>query len=374
MMCRMQAPTRTSPMTSSPRSRHPRTLVVAGGAVAALLLASAPASAQEAATAKATGTTTIKLSSSVKSVLKRSKVSLSGVSPARRGATAVKLPLRTATVDPTAGSGTLNHAGSLRFRRGKRSIALKTFRVAIQQTKSNVNVGVGSSRVRAFDLDTSGITIKQAKRKLTLGNLKVTLTAVGASRLNRALGVTRFKPGASFGVSSTVIDVPAGTGTGTGTGSATGALKSGTASLTLSSEAKAGLGATGASITATAPATGSGTGPYAFPITGGSLDASKGFAGSATLAGSLALTYQGQTLVLQDPIVDLAGSVVTAIVNGARVEAFSLETAGLRNVRYDGQLVLDGIVVRRAKTGPLADPNGAPSGVIGTLRLDAKTD
>lgn len=345
-------------------------MAVAGGATAALLAAASPATAA-GTTAKASGTTTVKLSSSFASAMKRSKVSLSGLSPARRGATAVKLPLSSATIDPEAGAGTLNHSGSLRFRRGKRALTLKTFRVAVQPTSSNISAGIGRSRVRMFDVDTSGVKIAQGRKRLTLSNLKVTMTAIGASRLNRALGVTRFRSGGALGVATATIDTPAGGG-GSSTSGTT--LTSGAATLSLTDEAKGGIAASGGSISTVSPATGSGTGPFVFPITGGALDASKGFAGSATLGGALTLTAQGQTLALQDPIVDLAGSVITANVNGSRVEAFSLDTSTLRNVRYDGQLVLDAIVVKRARSGPLSDTSGQPSGVIGTLRLDAKTD
>ncbi|MDO9408261.1 HtaA domain-containing protein [Patulibacter sp.] len=368
----MQSPDRPSTTTATRRpSPRLRAVVVAGGTAAALLAATGTATAAES-TAKASGTTTVKLASSFTASMKRSKISLSGVSPARRGATAVKLPLKSATIDAEAGSGTLNHSGALRFRRGKRSITLKTFRVAVLPTGSNISVGVGSSRVRIATVDTSGVKIAQGKRKLTLSNLDVKLTAIGASRLNRALGVTRFRSGASLGAASAAIDTPAGGGA---SGAAAGSvLKSGVATLSLTNEAKGGIAASGGSISTVAPATGSGTGPFSFPITGGSLDASKAFAGQATLGGAMTLTAQGQTLTLQDPIVDLAGAVITANVNGARVEAFSLDVSPLRSVRYDGQLVLDGIVVKRARSGPLSDTSGQPAGVIGTLRLDAKTD
>lgn len=358
-------------MSHSRTSPRLRAAVVAGGTVAALAAVAAPASAAEA-TAKASGTTTVKLSSSIKSTMKRAKVTLSGVSPARRGATAVKLPLTSATVDPEAGSGTLNHKGALRFKRRGRSITLKTIRLTLTPSQATVTATIGRSRVRIATVDTSGVKITQARKRLTLGGLQVDLTAIGASRINRALKIQRFEAGQALGVASAAIAVPAGTG---GTGSTAGSnLKSGTSTLSLTNEAKSGLAGSGATIGTAAPATGSGSGPYAFPITGGALDASRNFAGSVPLSGSLLLSSGGNTLTLKDPIVDLAGSVVTAEVNGSRVPAFALDLAGLRHVRYDGQLVLDGIVVRRATSGPLADPGGAPSGVIGTLRIDARTD
>lgn len=368
----MQAP-KTSP---TPSAHRLRVLAVTGGTAAALLLASAPASAAEA-TAKASGTTTIKLSSAVKRAMKRGRISLSGVSPARRGATAVKLPLRSATIDAEARSGTLNHAGSLRFKRKRRTITLKTFRVALAPSGSSVSVGVGRSRVRSFEIDTTRVKITQGRRKLTLSNLKVTLTPIGASRLNRALGGTRFKSGATFGTASAAINTPAAGGGTVGTGGGAGigsTLKGGTSTLSLTPEAKAGIAASGGIVGTVAPATGSGDGPFAFPITGGALDASRSFAGTVSLSGSLTLTAQGNTITLVDPIVDLGGSVVTAVVNGTRVEAFSLVLGTLRHVRYDGQLVLDGIVVKRARTGPLADPQGNVGGPIGTLRIDARTN
>ncbi|MEV4422074.1 hypothetical protein AB0L40_19140 [Patulibacter sp. NPDC049589] len=361
-------------MTPNTRSSHRlRALVVTGGTAAALLVAAAPSSAADT-TAKASGTTTIKLSSALTSAMKKGKVALRGVAPARRGATAVKLPLSTATFNADGTSGTLNHAGSLKFVRRGRSITLKTFRIAVAPSGSNVTVGIGSSRVRAFNVDTSAAKVVQTKKKLTLSNLKVTLTPIGASRLNRALKIQRFKSGMSLGVTSASVDIPAGTGTGTpSTGSGT-VFKSGTASLTLTDAAKAGIAATpGASLNTTAPATGAGTGPYAFPITGGTVDGAKAFAGSVTLAGALNLTADGQTLTLSDLIIDTANSVITAVVGGTRIEAFSLDQSPLRSVAYDGQLVLGGIVVKRAKTGPLSDQTGAAPGVIGTLRIEALT-
>jgi hypothetical protein len=369
MMPATPDPTRTNTMPSpAPLSHRLRVLIVAGGASAALLAAAAPSSAAETTT-KASGTTTIKLSAAVKSAMKKGKVTLGGIAPGKRGATTVKLPLGSATIDPDTGSGTLNHTGGVRFKRGGRTIALKAFRVAVAPESSSISVAIGSSRVRMFDVDTSDVKIAQTAKRLTLGNLDVKLTSVGASRLNRALKVSRFRSGMSVGVASAAIATP-----GAAAPAGSTVLKSGTTTLTLTPEAKAGLAQSGATIGTNAPATGSGSGPYAFPITGGALDASKAFAGSATHSGALVLTAQGQSLTLQDPVVDLAASQVTAVVNGTRVEAFSLDLSTLRHVRYDGQLVLDGIVVKRAKSGPLSDPSGAPSGVIGTLRLDAKTD
>ena len=65
--------------------------------------------------------------------------------------------------------------------------------------------------------------------------------------------------------------------------------------------------------------------------------------------------------------------VLTAVVNGSRVEVFSLDLSTVRNVAYEGQLVLDGIIVKRARTGPFSDPSGDVGGPIGTLRIDALT-
>lgn len=359
-------------MTPTKRATHRlRLLAVAGGTTAALLVAAAPSSAADT-TAKATGTTTIKLSTAIKNAMKKGKTQLKGVSPAKRGATAVKLPLKSASVDMTAGSGTLNHSGAIKFVRRGRSISLKSFKLAITPKSSTISVTVGSSSVRAFNVDASGVKIKQTKKKITLSDLQVTLTPIGASRLNRALKIQRFKSGMSLGVASAVVNTPNGTGAGGATGSGT-TLTSGTTTLSLTPEAQAGLVAGGATISTVAPATGSGGGPFAFPITGGAVDGAKAFAGSTTLAGSLVLTAQGQAVTFTDPIVDTTNSVVTAIVNGNRVELFSLDLSGVRNVAYEGQLVLDGIVVKRAKTGPLSDPQGAVPGVIGTLRIDAKT-
>jgi hypothetical protein len=356
--------------TTRPHHRL-RLLAVAGSTTAAMLAAAAPSSAAET-TAKATGTTTVKLSTALTNAMKKGRVQLKGVSPAKRGDTAVKLPLTSATVDTEAGSGTLNHSGSLKFTRRGRSITLKAFRLAITPSASTITVTIGSSSVRAFNVDASAVKIKQTTKKVTLSDLKVTLTPIGASRLNRALKIQRFKSGMALGVGSASVNLTGGTGTGGATGSAT-VLTSGTSTLSLTPEAKAGLVAGGATLTTVAPATGSGSGPYAFPITGGALDGSKAFAGTTTLSGSLVLTAQGQSVTFVDPIVDLANAVVTAVVNGNRVELFSLDLSTIRNVAYEGQLVLDGIVVKRAKTGPLSDPEGKPSGVIGTLRIDART-
>lgn len=366
---------KTTTPDAARRSPRLRALAVTGGTAAALLAAGVPtASAQTTAgtTAKASGTTTIKLSRAVKAAMTKGRVGLKGVSPARRGATAVKLPLASATIDQAAGSGTLNHTGALRFVRRGRSITLKAFRVSVAADTSSITVGVGNSRVRAFTVDTAGVKIAQTSKKLTLSNLGVKLTPIGASRLNRALKIQRFKAGMSVGVASTAIATPGATGTGTGATGGT-VLKSGTSALSLTEEAKAGLVAGGASISTVAPATGSGNGPFKFPITGGAVDGAKAFAGTTTLSGALQLTAQGQTITLADPIVDTANKVITAVVNGTRVEAFSLDLSTVRNVAYEGQLVLDGIVVKRAKTGPLSDPGGNVGNPIGTLRIDALT-
>ena len=74
----------------------------------------------------ASGTTTITLNKGLYKKLKKNGVKVLKVSPGRVKKRNVTLPVSSgSTVDPTTGAGTINHSGGFKFKKGKKTAALK---------------------------------------------------------------------------------------------------------------------------------------------------------------------------------------------------------------------------------------------------------
>lgn len=160
------------------------TMLSAGLLAAALfaLLAFAPF-ASAAPDPVASGTTTVTLNNGFAKALQKNGVKLLKISPATVKGKTVTLPVSGGELDPLSGQGTLTHSGGIKFKLGKKSVALKS--LELNTTTSSLSAKVGKktlnvATVKGFSYTRNGFGVDL---KIT----KLKLTGKAAKELNKAL-------------------------------------------------------------------------------------------------------------------------------------------------------------------------------------------
>jgi hypothetical protein len=158
-------------------------VAIAVAAVASLVLAPL---ASAASNPVATGsTTTITLNSGFVKKLKKSKVKLTGISPATVKGKTVTLPIEEGSLEVN-GQGTLTHAGGLKFKAGKKTATLKA--LVLDTTKSSLSGKLGGKSLKIASV--SGVTATRAGFGTTVTVAAMKLTGKAATELNKKLGFT----------------------------------------------------------------------------------------------------------------------------------------------------------------------------------------
>jgi len=290
------------------------------GAAFALLLGAVPAA--QAQTPLASGSTTLKLDSAVARTLSANGVRVRPIAPARGG---VSFPITGGRLD--GASGTIEHAGGLRFSAGGRSLSARSLKIKLGRS-STLSARVGKARVTLLRVDTRRAKIARAGLDTKISGVRVALTATGARALNATFHTHLFRAGLELG-SVSVRATPA-----------TVALKSGTTSVTLDAGAGAALQSLGI---AAAPI---GSDALAFPITGGRVNATS-FAGSIEHSGGIALSRGDTRVELTDFTIGIdATPDLTATVGGARVPILSVDLAALKADVKGRRITLDGAALK----------------------------
>lgn len=115
-------------------------------------------------------------------------------------------PITNGRVDATTLAGYVNHSGGLRFVNvaNGHSLTLTNFQIVISATpgltaevNNNPNV-----RVRILNLDLSHAGIVKQPPRVTVSDVKATLTTTAATALNSSLGVAFFAPGITLGIAT----------------------------------------------------------------------------------------------------------------------------------------------------------------------------
>lgn len=174
----------------SPPMVNVRVLAVAVAAVTAGVCL--PASAGAAAAKPAAGTVTLSVSASAPATaaLRRAKVTVAGVSPAKASRTRWTLPVNGKPVT-TARSVALG--GRLRFARGKRKVTFTALRLSLG-AKPTISGTTGKRRVTVLTL--SGTPVRSATAgTISLRGSRVSLAATGARVLRSGLKVPGVKAG-----------------------------------------------------------------------------------------------------------------------------------------------------------------------------------
>lgn len=166
----------------------------------------------------ASGTTTITLNKGLYKQLKRNGVKVLKVKPATVKKRKATLPVSGGSVDPTTGAGTVNHSGGIKFKKGKRSVALKNF--VLNTTTASLSGKAGRTNLKIASV--KGVTFTRNGFGVDIRASNLKLTGKAAKTLNKKLGLKgkkRLKGNKSLGASSsttqpsTVTVVPGGAAT-----------------------------------------------------------------------------------------------------------------------------------------------------------------
>jgi hypothetical protein len=133
-------------------------------------------------------TTTITLNSGFMNKLKKSKVKLSGVSPATVKGKTVTLPIEEGSLT-VAGQGELTHEGGLKFKAGKKSASLTA--LVLNTTSSSLSGKLGGKSLKIATV--TGLTATREGFGTTVAISSMKLTGKAATELNKKLGFTGSK-------------------------------------------------------------------------------------------------------------------------------------------------------------------------------------
>lgn len=223
-----------------------RPAVLATAVAAALAAAVVPASAQAAAS----GTSVLTLKGTAASSLSAAGVKASAVSPATAKGKAISFPVKTVTVGGTAALG---HSGAIRFKKGSKTLTLKTPALRLAATGSRLTAKVDGKTTTILTVDAAKRSLNATNGTVALKGASVKLTAAGAAAIKKALRLKSLRSGT---LGTLTVDATTGATTGSSGGTGTGSTGSGST----------GGGSTGGGSTGT-PSTGGGASSGGSPKT-----------------------------------------------------------------------------------------------------------
>jgi hypothetical protein len=172
------------------------------GASAALLLVGAGATAHAAEHPITGGSTAVVLAPSVSRSLERAGIARRATAPAYDKLTVVNgvptvvstFPITGGTIDDVTLQGTVVQAGGTAYRNlvTRRTITVDDFIVETATGLLTARVNASGTRIPLYHLDPSASTTTVQGSTVTVSNIAVSLTDVGARTLNRALGTSVF--------------------------------------------------------------------------------------------------------------------------------------------------------------------------------------
>lgn len=244
------------------------------------LLAFAPF-AQATPDPVASGKTVVTLNKGWTNYLKTFGIKIQKVGSVKVKGTKVTFKVSGGEMDPTNGLGTLNLAGGLKFKAGKKSATVKG--MVLNTGKSSLTAKVSGKKVKFATLKGLSYTRNGFGVNVSLKNMK--LTGAAAKQLNKKTGYAKGKPkpflgGKKIGKSSSESQP-----------STVAIIPGGNVSFKADQELLLKLKDVETSAAVIAPTTEKGFGDYELPITGGNI-APSGAAGQVQTAGGLLLTQK----------------------------------------------------------------------------------
>ena len=295
---------------AAPVSR--RLAAVALGITIALFAVLAPARADAAPKALASGDTTLALKKSVAKALSKAGIAVKPLKPAKANKQGVRFPVTGGRFDPETARGTIRHSGGLRLKAGRTKLDLRSFTIAVAK-RATLSAKVGKRRVTILNLDLSKAKIGRDQLAYRIANVRGSLTGAAAKAINATFGAKVAKRGLTLG-RATVVAAP----------EFVDVLAQGDTRLTLDAGAGALLSGAGISASPIAPAVASG-GALAFPVTGGNLG-TQALSGEVRHSGGIRLSDGGTTVDLREFTINLdAGPDLTALVGSDRVSILNLD-------------------------------------------------
>ena len=283
-------------------------------ALAVILFAAPAASANPIAA----GSTKLTVDKKPAKKLKKNKIAVNRVKPAKVQKGSFVFPVTGGNLKPTDPStGVIKHSGGLKFQKGKRKLVAKKF--VIKVANGVVVAKVGGGNVRLLTVDLSKAKISREDYGINVSRVGLSLTGAAAKALNKTLKTKAFKKGLRLG--HAVVKTQPSTVGLAAEGSTDVTADAGTVALLV------GAGIIPAPI---APASLTPAGDFSFPITGGRL-ADNTFEGEIRHSGGISLTQGMNVLELTDFTINVDGDPdLTAVVNGGtRVSILDLDLSGL---------------------------------------------
>jgi hypothetical protein len=278
------------------------------------------------------GTTVITLNKGTVNGWKKRGVKLSKVSPAKLSGTKATFTVKSGSLDPTTGLGSVTLNGGLKFKAGSKSATVKA--IVIDTSKKSLSANVGGKKMKMATI--SGFSFARNGFGVNLTIKKFKLTSAAAKQLNKKLGYTAKKgkakgkgKGNKRAAASKVSSPPFKANQVLGGGSAetqpstVTVLPSGNVSFAAAAPTITKLQEVGVKITPIGPASEPKKNEFAFPIKGGSLSPTAS-AGKVETSGGLTLF---QKLGTAETTITLGGFTVDYSAKTVSVEVSAVSNA-----------------------------------------------
>lgn len=334
---------------------HPRARALVSTLVAGLALSVATAAPAAAAPVKlGGGGTTLRLAPSTARALASLHVAVAPIGPAKAGSSGIRFPITGGLFNAKTARGHINHSGGLRLSSGATKLRLTAFDIRLARNATLSAKVNGGSRATIIRLGLGKAKIARSGLGYRVSGVVVRLSATGAAALNATFHVKAFAAGLKLGT-ATVLASPARI-----------VLRGGATELALDAGAGAALKSLGVTPGLVGPAKATKSGAFAFPITGGSVNATS-LAGRITHSGGISLTKGATVVKLTRFTIDTRAKQLTALVNGkGRVAILDLDLSA-PVVKVSGRHVRVGNVPAKLTAGAA----GALNAAFGTTAFTA---
>ncbi len=147
------------------------------------------------------GTTTLALDKGAADALTSLGIAVAPIGNAKAGEAGIAFPITNGKLNAKTYAGSIKHTGGLRLSRGETVVDLRNFTVRIDDAP-DLTALAGDMRASIADLDLADAEIKATKKTLSVGNVTVALSELGANSLNAAFQTDAFKPGLVLGTAA----------------------------------------------------------------------------------------------------------------------------------------------------------------------------
>jgi hypothetical protein len=129
------------------------------------------------------GTTTLTINGGFSNKAKKAGVKIAAVKPSKIKGNKASFAITSGEIEPTTGSGSLNHSGGLKITWGKKSVVLKSLTVSTKAKSLSAKVGGKTVKVATL----AGTSSARLGFGASVSAKKVKLTSAGAKALNSKL-------------------------------------------------------------------------------------------------------------------------------------------------------------------------------------------